>query len=327
MMYWMKPACGAAALLFASLGSASATAQQGSSGRGSAPVSSGRDGASEPVVKADSPGASRRTLDWQRDWRRFHWAQGVGSGLAGAAALTMSLAWPEPEDPRWTGGILFDGATRSALRAGRKGARRRAGLASDVLQWALVSQSLIDAGVASLGRRGNPEVGLQLGLISGQTYALVELAGLLVKRLVARARPFRPSCETADPHPSCAEADLHQSFYSGHSARSFAAAGLICAQHRAVPLYGGGWRDMTACGAAMGAAASVGALRVVADEHYVSDVLVGAGAGVLFGYVLPRFLHFRGSEPWSAGPNPRVEMTLAPFASRGAGGLSLTGRF
>jgi len=42
-------------------------------------------------------------------------------------------------------------------------------------------------------------------------------------------------------------------------------------------------------------AAVTGYLRIAADRHYLSDVLAGAGAGTLFGILVPRLLHSPGS--------------------------------
>ena len=51
-------------------------------------------------------------------------------------------------------------------------------------------------------------------------------------------------------------------------------------------------------------AALTGYLRIAADRHYLSDVLVGAGAGTLFGTLVPRLLHSPGAAatPQQRGP-------------------------
>ena len=68
---------------------------------------------------------------------------------------------------------------------------------------------------------------------------------------------------------------------------TFAAAGLMCVHHEMIPLFGGGAPDTLACAWGITAASLVSTMRVVADEHWASDVLLGAGVGWGFGYYLP----------------------------------------
>lgn len=72
-------------------------------------------------------------------------------------------------------------------------------------------------------------------------------ASELVKRATDRERPDRSD---------------RLSFYSGHTATAFSA---------------GGWRWQISAPIAIGS----GYLRMAANRHYISDVLVGAGAGYL----------------------------------------------
>ena len=58
---------------------------------------------------------------------------------------------------------------------------------------------------------------------------------------------------------------------------------------------GGGAGDAIACGTSFLAAAAVGMLRVVSDQHYGSDVVTGAAVGSLIGLGIPWLLHYRGS--------------------------------
>jgi membrane-associated phospholipid phosphatase len=63
--------------------------------------------------------------------------------------------------------------------------------------------------------------------------------------------------------------------------------------HQHLPLYGGGAVEEWACTWALGVAAATGLFRIVSDAHYVTDVLFGAGIGWFYGYVMPRFLHYK----------------------------------
>lgn len=63
------------------------------------------------------------------------------------------------------------------------------------------------------------------------------------------------------------------SFPSGHTAQAFATATFLCEEYR--------HRIKWIPYASYGIAASVGALRMANNKHYISDVLVGAGIGIL----------------------------------------------
>ena len=77
---------------------------------------------------------------------------------------------------------------------------------------------------------------------------------------------------------------------------SFAGAGLMCVHHEMLPLFGGGAPDTWACVWAVSAATVTSSLRLVADEHWTSDVLLGAGLGWVYGYCLPKLLHFHAKK-------------------------------
>lgn len=66
--------------------------------------------------------------------------------------------------------------------------------------------------------------------------------------------------------------DTH-SFPSGHSAQAFLAAAMIQKEFGSKSI----WYPI----AAYAVASSVGALRILNNKHYASDVLVGAGVGIL----------------------------------------------
>src|SRR2546428_212192 len=97
-----------------------------------------------------------------------------------------------------------------------------------------------------------------------------------------------------------ASADDDASFYSGHASAAFAVATSFatCASMRGD---GDAW---VAWAAGLPLAALTGYLRIAADRHYLSDVLVGAGAGTLFGTLVPRLLHSPGAAgtPQQRGP-------------------------
>ncbi|MEY4550616.1 MAG: hypothetical protein RL685_6811, partial [Pseudomonadota bacterium] len=128
-----------------------------------------------------------------------------------------------------------------------------------------------------------------------ESYAITGGIALTFQKL-GRVRPAEKGCATdPDYSPKCDNpVSLNQSFMSGHAAVAFTGAGLTCAHHRHLPLYGGGLPDVAICVAALAAASATGVLRIVSDNHYTTDVLLGTGLGLVSGWVLPEWLHYGG---------------------------------
>ena len=132
-----------------------------------------------------------------------------------------------------------------------------------------------------------------------------------VKFLVGRQRPLVrfPPPEGVE-HPV---SDRNLSFYSGHTTFVFAiavSAGTIASMrgYRLTP-----WIWTTGLAIAVATAY----LRIAADRHYFSDVIVGALAGTATGFAIPYFFHGR-----LEGPAPVV----APAPTEGGAMLTATWR-
>ena len=93
-------------------------------------------------------------------------------------------------------------------------------------------------------------------------------ANLLLKRVVKRARPARVAVPS---RRHLGQAELHGSFPSSHAATSFAFATAIAG------------RDEPVGRAALLLAAAISVSRVVAGDHYPSDVVAGAALGAAIG--------------------------------------------
>lgn len=138
------------------------------------------------------------------------------------------------------------------------------------------------------------------------------IAGMLVqvaKRVVPRRRPYAKFCEPT-PTTSLCSASADKSFFSGHAAVSFSSAvasGTIASmrgQQRA------GWVWATG----LSVATTTSLLRIKADRHHFSDVLVGIGVGSLVGWAVPHFHRTRdlGPEPGAhyEPPAPQLSFTI-----------------
>lgn len=232
-----------------------------------------------------------------------------------AAWASSELAFKQhlaPTSCRWCETNDFDQGVRSlfnpSLSPSPNGVRAPA-LTSDVIAFGAVPLSLVlFEGLATWRRAARFSDGLvDLAIVLEATFSAMAF-DQLVKFTVARARPFTLGRTSTDADPGVADDDL--SFFSGHTTFAFAAfsslATLAALRHS---------KDTWWMALVGGVVASVtGVLRLAADKHWASDVLVGAAVGSLFGVVVP-WLHR------DLGP---VRMQLTPSMN---GGLQLTGRF
>jgi membrane-associated phospholipid phosphatase len=114
----------------------------------------------------------------------------------------------------------------------------------------------------------------------------------LVKFLAGRERPFVHALRAGQKPRTWQPSDNNTSFFSGHTSLVFALAassGTVCM----LRAYG---RCPLIWGTGLSIAATVGYLRIAADRHYLSDVLVGAVVASTMGVLIPLALHGRTSE-------------------------------
>jgi hypothetical protein len=258
--------------------------------------SSAADEELHPLVPAPPPGAAPAPARLVWRWPRFRTAEYYATGIAGLVAAGSLVI---PQSPgRWRGGILVDEDVRDGIGLGSYRAQRGARDASDVLIAALIAYPvLVDGVIVTYGAYESADVAEQMLLIDAEVLAITAAMQTLIAGLASRERPYGRNCGDGLPEESrdCRQRSRHRSFYSGHSSIAFAAAGLSCSHHVQLELYGGGAADAAACGGALVAAAATGALRVIGDVHYVSDVAIGAAWGSLTGFGLPWLLHYRTS--------------------------------
>ncbi|PIE18779.1 MAG: hypothetical protein CSA66_03920 [Proteobacteria bacterium] len=262
----------------------------------------------------------KEPVGWEPAWPRFSAGEWVATGVAGVTAVTAAIL--PPRRGGWRGGVLADEATRDALRAGSESGRRVARRVSDVLVWVAVSHPfVVDALLVAGWRRSSPEVAIQMALMDLEAFAVVLGLHQATTLVAARERPFVRECggELDAAEGDCTSSDRRRSFFSGHTAVAFTAAGLLCSHHLNLELFGDPSGDGFACAASFVLAGATGALRIVGDQHYLSDVLVGASVGTLVGLGLPWLLHYRfgaADAPDQAGeadPAAGVEVHLVPM--------------
>jgi len=238
-----------------------------------------------------------KEVRWSDDWHRVRLLE-----VADIIALTVASIEIDtlvlPNHAKWSKPILFDEAARGVFKSNDAHIQELAGTWSDRLyQGMVIAPYLIDNYIVALGVHENADVALQMTLINLQSLGLSGVMSLGAEHAVGRSRPYVQDCTNGTGPDKvgfnrCGTEGDFQSFYSGHAAATFTMAGLTCAHHQHLPLWGGGLPDAFACFGMVGLAATTGILRLVVDRHWASDVILGSAVGVLNGYFVPMFLHY-----------------------------------
>jgi membrane-associated phospholipid phosphatase len=228
-------------------------------------------------------------------------------------------------DPQTSGGktgLLFDDAFRDVLRADSRSGRDAARLVGDTGYRTMALFPLVDVALA-WAIHGNSEVALQMLSIDLEAFAVAGFIGVATDHFIGRGRPSVTPCSRDDKYERfCGEKDAFSSFLSGHSVIAAAGAGVTCAHHLSMPLYGGGAGDIAACAVASALALTTGVARMVNDRHWATDVTTAWITGAAVGYLWPRLFHYRSRrEPAgfsfnvipSIGPGTYVGTAIGKF--------------
>lgn len=227
---------------------------------------------------------------WRSAWPTVSWGEG-GAALSAGVATAAFAVTPAAEEPRWRGGILFDGAVRGALRLSSPSER---GAARAVGDWqyytAGVLPLLADPLVAWLAH-GDSTAAVNIELMALEAFSYAGLLSFVSTRVSERERPDTTECLREQAPGVVCERDT-EAFWSGHTSIVAASAGVVCANHQFMALWGSRGADVGACIFAGSAALVTAVSRVMADRHYASDVLLGLGLGLGIGYGVPTALHY-----------------------------------
>jgi len=270
---------------------------------------------------SDSPTVHALEFDWVRD--------GVitGSGAVLWIASETLLKREIPKSCSWCDRAPDGSDTLNGVdRWGRGLAAQTAEGRKSWDTWSNITDfALLPAGVFGtqylLGRASGapPSYFAQDATIIMESFVVSQLANQVVKFSVRRERPFvhvLPEDQKGlTEHPN----DNNLSFYSGHTAMAFS---LVTAAGTVSELRGYKNRWLIwAVGLPL--ATSVGLMRMGADKHYFTDVLVGAAAGSVFGVGLPLLLH--GRQQQQTQPQRATDVSMR--VSGGLGGVMISGRF
>ena len=204
------------------------------------------------------------------------------TGALGVSIVLLTIYQPAllPSTCRWCTPPGIDVAVRNAL-VWKDGART-ADILSTVLV-AAVPASALSYLLLSANSRGDVNAGLVDSLLVTEAAAAAMLVNQIVKLLVGRKRPYA----FFQNDLGYSEREDNLSFYSGHTsfAVSVTAATVTVAAMRGYAGVG------IAAGVGFTLSAAVGYLRMAADQHYLTDNLVGTVVGGLIGWAIPRIFH------------------------------------
>jgi membrane-associated phospholipid phosphatase len=279
-------------------------------------------GAPNSAARAD---ASERVA-WQEHWPRVHEIEYVATGVFGLGSLTIVLAFDQ-RSSGLNGGVLHDDAVRGVLRLRSRAARDAARTVGDATYHVMLAYPFLDALVTAWAVHGSADVAWQMFAIDAEAMALAGFLSLLTDHAIGRARPSHHPCQRDSQYEQfCNTSDEFGSFVSGHSAIAAAGAGLTCAHHLNMPLYGGGPPDVVACGAAIGMAAATGIARIANDRHWMTDVAAALLMGGLIGFGVPSLLHYQ--RPARAFVDDRgLQLRLMPLMGPGLAAGVVVGRY
>jgi hypothetical protein len=275
--------------------------------------------ASAEPVEDSRPAAVAESM-WHPSWPTFSWTEGAATLVAGTLTGVLWLREP-PREAGWHGGILFDDAVRDDLRLSSASARNRVRSLGDLPYYASPALPLIvdPLLVAWLGR-DDGKAALNLELVGLEAFAYAGLSSFISTRLSLRQRPDSEQCWREHPDGVGCEPVDTEAFWSGHTTIAAASAGLVCANHRYLGLWGYPVADAGACVLSTAGAVGTALSRILADRHYTTDVIVGMGMGFGFGYAVPVLLHYsRGRRD--------VRVALQPVELGAGSELSLAGTF
>lgn len=214
---------------------------------------------------------------------RQRWMHAVGISAAGAGYLVIQLGFSRQlaaQSCRWCTPPGLDSRVRDALVWDDTS---RADVLSSITGYGIAPVALLGltaygSGLDSSWRRRFDDV-----VPVVETAIAVGLLQHVTKFAVGRQRPYAHYAAPGTFQPTNED---NVSFFSGHTSLAF---GLAVSAGRVATLRGYAIAPAVwTLGISL--AVTTGYLRIAADRHYLSDVLVGAAAGSAIGYLWPRYV-------------------------------------
>lgn len=170
---------------------------------------------------------------------------------------------------------------------------------------------VLSVGTYGVGVLAHNRTVADIGLHATGAIGVASVVGVVLKDALGRARPYAVADSDAYDLSfgrGLRSGSAYQSLPSGHTIAAFALASVVSSEARVRWPHAA--RLVTP--AAYGTATLVALSRIYNNDHWASDVVLGAGIGTMTGIILTRYQH--------AHPRNRADRWLLPAASVGADG-------
>jgi membrane-associated phospholipid phosphatase len=241
--------------------------------------------AAPPAAPAPAPKLTKLSYDWTVD--------GIVTGGLAVSTLTLMLLDKSlaPLDCKWCTPSTWEGNLSNSAKWSNPAT---ANTISNVMEF-VVPVGVMGFGLIQAYRYGDPAAGWSDVLLITEATSLAMLANVIVKYTVGRARPYVWQ-GNPDLYPATGS-DANVSFFGGHTTFVFAVvvsgSTLFFMQDMPGAPY--------VLGVGLAVAGFTSYLRMAADKHYLSDVVVGAAVGSLVGWAVPYLFHRPGKGAPQAG--------------------------
>lgn len=212
---------------------------------------------------------------------------GLATGALGIGASEYYKSDLAPAEPRWKEPPAFDESIRNGLKWSNT---KTAATISDIMLFGVMPAAAFVSPVWTNHNYG------RAALTIGEAMVFTGVVTQVAKFSVARARPY------AYHGGDYSNPDSRLSFFSGHTSYSFALAissAMLIAE--SYPQ-----QSALVYGVATTLALIPGYLRIAADKHYFSDVIIGAiiGTGIAYGVTRLQL----GSNSTQVGDERRLQL-------------------
>jgi membrane-associated phospholipid phosphatase len=216
-----------------------------------------------------------------------------------------------PSRCRWCKVDPVDAGARDALLWRDKSS---AGTLSDITAFILAPVAAVGLDALAAAHEGALRHVPQDALLVAEAAVVATDINQLAKMLFGRERPFVHALQPEQKALTVGPADNDLSFFSGHSTEAFA---MAAASGTIATMRGYRWAPL-AWGVGGVVAATTAYLRVAADKHWLTDVVVGMLVGTGIGFAVPYFFHS------AAGDSPPATASAALRAPAPPAGTVVT---